>query len=165
MLVFHRDRRAAGGWLAGGNDRPRWLNFIVCGGCGVLDQAITTGHPVILTAAVRMKAPRTITCPPAGWPRPGRTPPLPCSGCSSAQRVGVPHQHQLDNRRYLPRDNRPACLAPGGGLFGGRDGSRFILCGGLEFRGVDFGRLPGGDLVVPKVGIVAPGTTCPMTAA
>ena len=125
-------------------------NFIVCGGCGVLDKAIAAGHPLILTAAVRDEGTSYHYLPPARLAQASK------KATAALQHVlersglefhtGVSWTTDAIYRETAAR--RALRLADGCSVVEMEAAAFFAVA---EFRGAELGQLVyGGDLVVPE---------------
>jgi len=151
MLVFHP---GVGAPLAAGLLEEMIAlgvkNFIVCGGCGVLDKAIAAGHPLILTAAVRDEGTSYHYLPPARLAQAGKKATaalqhvLERSGLEF--RAGFSWTTDAIYRETIGR--RALRLAEGCSVVEMEAATFFAVA---EFRGVELGQVVyGGDLVVPE---------------
>jgi uridine phosphorylase len=125
-------------------------NFIVCGGCGVLDKEIAAGHPVILTAAVRDEGTSYHYMPPGrlALPSPKATAALQkiLEQSGLEFRTGISWTTDAIYRETATR--RARRLAQGCSVVEMEAAAFFAVAG---FRRVEFGQLVyGGDLVVPE---------------
>ena len=151
VLVFHP---GIGGPLAAGLLEEMIAlgvkNFIVCGGCGVLDKAITAGHPVILTAAVRDEGTSYHYLPPGRLAQAG--PHATAALQRVLERSGLEFRTGISwttDAIYRETTGRRALrLAEGCSVVEMEAASFFAVA---EFRGVELGQVVyGGDLVVPE---------------
>jgi len=151
LLVFHP---GVGGPLAAGLlDEMIALgvkNFIVCGGCGVLDKEIAAGHPVILTSAVRDEGTSYHYLPPArsvdAGPRATAALQRVLQRSGLEFRTGISWTTDAIYRETIGR--RALRLSEGCSVVEMEAAAFFAVA---EFRGVELGQLVyGGDLVVPE---------------
>ena len=125
-------------------------NYIVCGGCGVLDKAIAAGHPVILTAAVRDEGTSYHYLPPGRLAQAGQ------KATAALQRVlersGLEFQRGISwttDAIYRETAGRRALRLADGCSVVEMEAAAFFAV--AEFRGAELGQIVyGGDLVVPE---------------
>jgi uridine phosphorylase len=125
-------------------------NYIVCGGCGVLDKAIAAGHPVILTDAVRDEGTSYHYLSPTRLAQASK------KATAALQRVlersGLEFQTGISwttDAIYRETSGRRALRLADGCSVVEMEAAAFFAV--AEFRGAELGQIVyGGDLVVPE---------------
>lgn len=124
--------------------------YIVCGGCGVLNQDIVAGHPVILTSAIRDEGTSYHYLPPAREvkPHPKAVSALEKAFIESGIDYRMGKTWTTDAIYRETRDKRKARVSEGCDVVEMEAAAFFAVA---QFREITLGQVVyGGDLVIPE---------------